>query len=204
MSTRNVKIEVNFGRTKAGEDRDPAHPAPEGEGAGDLSGHELAGRVATSERVRGTERIEKREDCEMILLVGLPAAGKTTWAHRHREADPEKRYYVIGTNALVERMKVDGEPRKKHFQGKWDHLIQKCTRCLQDWLRVASQRRRNYIIDQVRVQDPIQRTFFSWHSERGKAKENVSEKDLQKKKKKKRNAVLFCQNFLVISQVSRH
>ncbi len=46
-------------------------------------------------------------------------------------------------------LKVNGEPRKKHFTGKWDFLIQKCTRCLQDWLRVASQRRRNYIIDQV-------------------------------------------------------
>jgi len=88
----------------------------------------------------------------MILLIGLPASGKTTWANKYREENPDKRFYVIGTSALVERMKVDGEPRKKHFSGKWDHLIQKCTRCLQDWLKVASQRRRNFIVDQVRGQ----------------------------------------------------
>ncbi len=44
---------------------------------------------------------------------------------------------------------MNGEPIRKHYEGKWDNLIQKCTRCIQDWLRVASQRRRNYIIDQV-------------------------------------------------------
>ena len=51
-------------------------------------------------------RIEKREDCEMILLIGLPAAGKTTWAAKRVQENPDKRYYVIGTNALIERMKV--------------------------------------------------------------------------------------------------
>ena len=47
---------------------------------------------------------------------------------------------------------VNGEPRKQHYEGKWDALIKKCTRCLQDWLRLASQRRRNYIIDQVSLE----------------------------------------------------
>ena len=108
----------------------------------------------------------------MIMMVGLPAAGKTTWVNKHVEENREKRYNVIGTAALIEKMKVldlvyrtrllsqvdlfcaiqvNGEPRKQHYEGKWDALIQKCTRCLQDWLRLASQRRRNYIIDQVRL-----------------------------------------------------
>ena len=39
-------------------------------------------------------------------MIGLPAVGKTTWAAKHVEANPDKRYYVIGTNALIERMKV--------------------------------------------------------------------------------------------------
>jgi hypothetical protein len=30
-------------------------------------------------QVRGTPRIAKREDCEMIMMVGLPASGKSTW-----------------------------------------------------------------------------------------------------------------------------
>lgn len=57
-------------------------------------------------------RIAKREECEMILLIGLPAAGKTTWANKHVEANPEKRYNVIGTNALIEKMKVDSNQFK--------------------------------------------------------------------------------------------
>ncbi len=101
VSTHNVKVEVNFGRTKAGEDKDAAFAAPE-----DLAEYVLAGRVPKEGRSRGMARIAKREDCEMILLVGLPAAGKTTWANKHREANPDKRYYVIGTSALLERMKV--------------------------------------------------------------------------------------------------
>merc|ERR1719319_2123271 len=48
-------------------------------------------------------------------------------------------------------MTVEGEPRKKHHKGKWDQVIQKATRCLQDMLRVAATRRRNIIIDQTNV-----------------------------------------------------
>lgn len=44
---------------------------------------------------------------------------------------------------------VNGEPRKKHHTGKWELVVQKATRSLQEMLRAASQRRRNVIIDQV-------------------------------------------------------
>ena len=47
-------------------------------------------------------------------------------------------------------LKVNGEPRKKHMGTKWDQLISKSTKCVQDMLRLASQRRRNFIVDQVR------------------------------------------------------
>ena len=42
----------------------------------------------------------------MILLIGLPGAGKTTWVSKYVEEHPEKRYNVIGAVALLERMKV--------------------------------------------------------------------------------------------------
>ena len=47
---------------------------------------------------------------------------------------------------------MNGEPRKKHHTGKWELVVQKATRSLQEMLRAASQRRRNVIIDQVRTQ----------------------------------------------------
>ena len=46
-------------------------------------------------------------------------------------------------------MQVNGEPRKDHHKGKWEQVVQKATRSLQEMLRAASQRRRNVIIDQV-------------------------------------------------------
>ena len=30
-------------------------------------------------RLKSFYRISKREDCEMIMLIGLPGCGKTTW-----------------------------------------------------------------------------------------------------------------------------
>merc|ERR1719158_2793732 len=48
-------------------------------------------------------------------------------------------------------MTINGEPRKKHHKGKWEQVVQKATRSLQDLLRTASQRRRNVIIDQTNV-----------------------------------------------------
>jgi hypothetical protein len=42
-----------------------------------------------------------------------------------------------------------GLPRKRNYAGRWDVLIDKCTKCLVKLLEVASRRRRNYILDQV-------------------------------------------------------
>jgi hypothetical protein len=44
-----------------------------------------------------------------------------------------------------------GLPRKRNYAGRWDVLIDKCTKCLVKLLEVASRRRRNYILDQVIV-----------------------------------------------------
>lgn len=43
----------------------------------------------------------------MIMMCGLPACGKTTWANKYVKEHPEKRYNIIGTNALIDKMKVN-------------------------------------------------------------------------------------------------
>lgn len=40
------------------------------------------------------------------MMVGLPACGKTTWAIKHAETNPEKKYNILGTNAIMDKMKV--------------------------------------------------------------------------------------------------
>lgn len=42
----------------------------------------------------------------MIMMCGLPACGKTVWASKHAAEHPEKNYNILGTNALIDRMKV--------------------------------------------------------------------------------------------------
>ena len=50
----------------------------------------------------------------MIMLMGLPGCGKTTWTEKHVSEHPEKRYNVIGTTRLEDRMNVSGFEQKNH------------------------------------------------------------------------------------------
>ena len=43
---------------------------------------------------------------QIIMIVGLPGAGKTTWALKTQKEKPEKRYNIIGTDTLIDKMKV--------------------------------------------------------------------------------------------------
>ena len=40
------------------------------------------------------------------MMCGLPAAGKTVWAAKKAQENPEKRYNVLGTNNIIDKMKV--------------------------------------------------------------------------------------------------
>ena len=40
------------------------------------------------------------------MMCGLPAAGKSYWAAKQRTDNPEKKYNVLGTNDIIDKMKV--------------------------------------------------------------------------------------------------
>ncbi|KAJ0082474.1 hypothetical protein Patl1_10887 [Pistacia atlantica] len=63
-----------------------------------------------------------KKDCEMMMMVGLSASGKTTWAEKwvKDHLRTEKCYVMLGTNLILDQMK-------------------------------ASRRHHNYIIDQTNV-----------------------------------------------------
>ena len=63
-------------------------------------------------------------------MVGLPGCGKTTWASNMQKGHPDKRYNVIGTDTLIDKMRVMGLPRKKNYHGRWDVLVEKANKCL--------------------------------------------------------------------------
>ncbi|EOA92914.1 Heterogeneous nuclear ribonucleoprotein U-like protein 1, partial [Anas platyrhynchos] len=62
--------------------------------------------LPVAERVRGTLGPKSKAECEILMMVGLPAAGKTTWAVKHAAANPSKKYNILGTNAIMDKMRV--------------------------------------------------------------------------------------------------
>ena len=83
------------------------------------------------------------------MMVGLPAAGKTTWVEKYCQENRLYKYNVLGTNDLLEKMKVMGLPRRNNYHGRWEVLIERSTKCLNKLLELSVKRRRNFIIDQV-------------------------------------------------------
>jgi len=140
---KNVKFEVNFGLAASFAPTDAWKPP--------LSSDFIQIAHVLSEKLtRGTPRLETREECEVIMMIGLPGSGKTTWVNSEVEANPEKHYNVINTNSLLDKMTINGECRRKHTdEDKWESVWQAATRCLQELMRQASMRRRNVIIDQL-------------------------------------------------------
>lgn len=43
---------------------------------------------------------------QVILMIGMPGSGKTYWAKKHCAANPDKRYNILSTGTLFDRMKV--------------------------------------------------------------------------------------------------
>lgn len=43
---------------------------------------------------------------QVVMMVGLPGAGKTYWVDNFVAANPDKRYNVLGTNNIIDKMKV--------------------------------------------------------------------------------------------------
>lgn len=43
---------------------------------------------------------------QMLMMCGLPGCGKTVWANKWASENPDKCYNILGTNNLIDRMKV--------------------------------------------------------------------------------------------------
>lgn len=99
-------------------------------------------------------------ECETIMCMGLPGAGKTHWVTKYckSEEGKHKRFTVIGTEQILARMAILGKPR--HFQaGSSYHRGRQMPDPLQiplsmiqsKWLELSVKRKRNYILDQLNV-----------------------------------------------------
>ncbi|KAJ8493506.1 hypothetical protein OPV22_015227 [Ensete ventricosum] len=89
--------------------------------------------------------------CEVIMMVGLPASGKTTWAEKWIKEHPGKRYVLLGTNLALDQMKVPGLLRKRNYGERFECLMDRATKIFNTLLSRAAKVPRNYILDQTNV-----------------------------------------------------
>ncbi|XP_062128641.1 heterogeneous nuclear ribonucleoprotein U isoform X4 [Drosophila sulfurigaster albostrigata] len=113
-----------------------------------LPGYILLALVPTEQLIAGPQRAESRKQCEVILLVGLPGAGKTHWTQKHVSENLDKRYEIIGPDTIIAKMTIDGESRKTVHKGRWDKVYEICLNSLGALEDIAMKRRRNFILDQ--------------------------------------------------------
>ena len=43
---------------------------------------------------------------QVIMMVGLPASGKTTWVEKYNQENPNAKFNILGTNFIIDKMKV--------------------------------------------------------------------------------------------------
>ena len=137
ITVKNMRLTVNFGQYE------PYFPP--------LQGFSFISRLPPQCLQRGSAGPVSRSACEVIMMVGLPAAGKTVWAEKYARNHPEKKYCILGTNSIMDRMKVMGLTRKRNYHGRWDALIKQATDILNKTLKIAELKNRNYILDQTNV-----------------------------------------------------
>ena len=122
-----------------------------------LQGYVSIGNADSQYKIPGPRRPEKKESCEVIMMCGLPACGKTVWATKHAAEHPQKMYNILGLGSLIDKVKDPGLSYEENNTGQWEILVNKCTRALEKLMEMAPTRRRNYILDQTNVYPSVQR-----------------------------------------------
>jgi len=90
-------------------------------------------------------------ESEFIMLAGLPGCGKTYWAQKHMEANPLKNYLLLGTNSVIDQMKVMNVRRQRNYAERWQELISQATPIFNKLVEIAGKTPRNIILDQTNV-----------------------------------------------------
>ncbi|GJN01602.1 hypothetical protein PR202_ga18879 [Eleusine coracana subsp. coracana] len=93
----------------------------------------------------------EQSECEVMMMVGLPASGKSTWAEKWVKEHPDKRFILLGMNLALDQMKVPGLLRKNNYGERFDRLMDHATTIFNTLLTRAANIPRNYIIDQTNV-----------------------------------------------------
>ena len=83
IATKNVEISVNFSSPVLCE-------------TPDIEGYIPVQEAEEEHKCRAPKPPESFAECEVLMMIGLPSSGKTTWAKRHCSLHTDKKFTILG------------------------------------------------------------------------------------------------------------